>query len=101
MSVALVSKDEAARRLGISRRGVERLIRRGELESLTIGQLRRIPENAIAAYVARRLGPSAPAVEMHWRPAPEDVAALQRLLRALFEPDPKRERGEGGGGDAA
>ncbi len=55
MSVALLSPVEAATKLGVSRRTVERLIARGELPSLTIGQLRRIPENSLVSYVARRL----------------------------------------------
>jgi excisionase family DNA binding protein len=55
MSVSLVSKDEAARRLDVSRATVERLIKRGELDSLKIGQLRRIPETSLAAFIARHL----------------------------------------------
>jgi excisionase family DNA binding protein len=56
MSVSLLTKAETARRLGVSLRGVERLIARGELASLTIGQRsRRIPENAVISYIARQL----------------------------------------------
>lgn len=53
-TVVLLTVEEAARRLRIGRTVCYRLIRSGELESLTVGGLRRIPVDAPAAYVARR-----------------------------------------------
>lgn len=53
-SLVLLTVEEAARRLQIGRTFCYRLIRSGELESITIGNLRRVPADAPAAYVARR-----------------------------------------------
>ncbi|NED34824.1 helix-turn-helix domain-containing protein [Streptomyces sp. SID8499] len=50
----LLTVEEAARCLRIGRTTCFALIRTGELESLTIGGLRRIPADAPAAYLARR-----------------------------------------------
>lgn len=48
----LLTVEEAAERLGIGRTMTYRLVRTGQLESVQIGRLRRIPESAIAAYAA-------------------------------------------------
>ncbi|MEU3145396.1 helix-turn-helix domain-containing protein [Streptomyces sp. NPDC006999] len=50
----LLTVKEAARCLRIGRTTCYALIRTGELESLTIGGLRRVPADAPAAYLARR-----------------------------------------------
>ncbi|MFF7797504.1 helix-turn-helix domain-containing protein [Streptomyces olivaceus] len=50
----LLTVEEAARCLRIGRTTCFALIRTGELESLTIGGLRRVPADAPAAYLARR-----------------------------------------------
>ncbi|MEU8991669.1 helix-turn-helix domain-containing protein [Streptomyces sp. NPDC048558] len=50
----LLTVEEAARCLRIGRTTCFGLIRTGELESLTIGGLRRVPSDAPAAYLARR-----------------------------------------------
>ncbi|MGA5323607.1 helix-turn-helix domain-containing protein [Streptomyces seoulensis] len=50
----LLTVEEAARSLRIGRTTCFSLIRTGELESLTIGGLRRVPADAPAAYLARR-----------------------------------------------
>ncbi|MEU9359562.1 helix-turn-helix domain-containing protein [Streptomyces sp. NPDC048301] len=50
----LLTVEEAARCLRIGRTTCYALIRTGELESLTIGGLRRVPIDAPAAYIARR-----------------------------------------------
>lgn len=52
-TVALLSVEEAARRLCIGRTVCYRLISAGELESVTVGRLRRVPADAIPEYVAR------------------------------------------------
>ncbi len=50
----LLTVEEAARCLRIGRTTCYALIRTGDLESLTIGGLRRVPADAPAAYLARR-----------------------------------------------
>ena len=47
----LYKPTEAAQVLGISRSGVFRLLSSGELESVKIGGLRRIPAVALESYV--------------------------------------------------
>lgn len=49
----LLTVDEAAERLGIGRTLVFRFINSGELESVRIGRLRRVPVSAVAEYAAR------------------------------------------------
>lgn len=49
----LLSVDEAAERLGIGRTLMFRLVRNGEIESVRIGRLRRVPVSAINEYAAR------------------------------------------------
>ncbi|WP_460067451.1 helix-turn-helix domain-containing protein [Streptomyces sp. YKOK-I1] len=53
-TLVLLTVEEAARRLQIGRTVCYRLIRSGELESIDIGRLRRVPADAPAAYLARR-----------------------------------------------
>ncbi|MFJ4469746.1 excisionase family DNA-binding protein [Streptomyces sp. NPDC089424] len=50
----VLTVEEAARCLRIGRTTCFALIRTGELESLLIGGLRRVPADAPAAYLARR-----------------------------------------------
>ncbi len=51
-SLMLLTVEEAARRLRIGRTTCFRLVLAGEIESVTVGRLRRIPANAVPAYVA-------------------------------------------------
>ncbi|MDQ0386852.1 excisionase family DNA binding protein [Streptomyces sp. DSM 42143] len=53
-TLVLLTVEEAARRLCIGRTTCYQLIRSGELESIPVGSLRRVPADAPAAYVARR-----------------------------------------------
>jgi excisionase family DNA binding protein len=53
-TLVLLTVEEAARRLRIGRTTCYQLIRTGELESIVVGSLRRVPADAPAAYVARR-----------------------------------------------
>ncbi|MBD3004333.1 excisionase family DNA-binding protein [Streptomyces sp. 5-10] len=53
-TLVLLTVEEAARRLRIGRTTCFALIRAGELESIPVGRLRRVPADAPAAYVARR-----------------------------------------------
>ncbi|MGW1798942.1 excisionase family DNA-binding protein [Streptomyces sp. NPDC001984] len=52
-TLVLLTVEEAARRLGIGRTTCFGLIASGELESVKVGSLRRIPADALAVYVAR------------------------------------------------
>jgi excisionase family DNA binding protein len=48
----LLRPEEAAQALGVGRTTVYELLRTGELRSVRIGALRRIPTDALAEYVA-------------------------------------------------
>ena len=50
----LISVEEAARRLDISRSTLYLLIQRGELQSIKIGASRRVPVAALDEFVARQ-----------------------------------------------
>lgn len=52
-TLLLLTVEEAARRLGIGRTTCFALIASGEIESVKVGNLRRIPADALAVYVAR------------------------------------------------
>lgn len=49
----LYSPDEAAPLLGVGRSQMFELIARGEIESFKIGRLRKIPREALTAYIER------------------------------------------------
>ncbi|MFE2847862.1 excisionase family DNA-binding protein [Streptomyces scopuliridis] len=53
-TLVLLTVEEAARRLCIGRTLCYHLIGSGELESIPIGRLRRVPVEAVHSYVARR-----------------------------------------------
>ncbi|MFF7330667.1 excisionase family DNA-binding protein [Streptomyces sp. NPDC008150] len=53
-TLVLLTVEEAARRLRIGRTTCFALIRTGELESIDVGRLRRVPADAPAEFVARR-----------------------------------------------
>ncbi|MEN2420802.1 helix-turn-helix domain-containing protein [Streptomyces rimosus] len=53
-TLVLLTVEEAARRLRIGRTTCYSLISSGELESIPVGRLRRVPADAPAEYVARR-----------------------------------------------
>jgi excisionase family DNA binding protein len=55
----LLTVEEAAEQLGIGRTLMYKLIAHGEVESIRIGRLRRVPTSAIQDY-ARRLSGDAP-----------------------------------------
>jgi excisionase family DNA binding protein len=58
----LLTAEEAAERLGIGRTFMFKLIRAGEIESVQIGRLRRVPASEIQNY-ADRLVKGTPASE--------------------------------------
>jgi len=49
----LLTAEEAAEQLGIGRTLMYRLIRSGEVESIRVGRLRRVPTDAVRAYAVR------------------------------------------------
>ena len=51
MTVLLLRVEQAAIQLGISRTVAFRLVREGDLASVKIGRSRRIPQQAIDAYI--------------------------------------------------
>ncbi|MFD9000624.1 helix-turn-helix domain-containing protein [Streptomyces sp. NPDC059582] len=53
-TLVLLTVEEAARRLRIGRTVCYRLISSGELESITVGHLRRVPVDAVPEFVTRR-----------------------------------------------
>jgi excisionase family DNA binding protein len=53
----VMTVEEAAQRLGIGRTFMYALVKSGAIESVCIGRLRRIPEDALTAFVrALRVG---------------------------------------------
>ncbi|WP_129308187.1 excisionase family DNA-binding protein [Streptomyces sp. L2] len=52
-ALVLLTVEEAARRLRIGRTTCFRLVMSGEIESVTVGRLRRVPVDALCAYVAK------------------------------------------------
>ncbi|MEV0602180.1 helix-turn-helix domain-containing protein [Streptomyces sp. NPDC050315] len=52
-TLVLLTVEEAARRLSIGRTLCYSLIRTGELESVPVGRLRRVPVAALDDYAAR------------------------------------------------
>ncbi|MFF0431856.1 excisionase family DNA-binding protein [Streptomyces sp. NPDC004327] len=52
-TLALLTVEEAARRLRIGRTLCFRLVGSGELESVVVGRLRRVPPAAVHDYVTR------------------------------------------------
>jgi excisionase family DNA binding protein len=49
----LLTVEEAAERLRISRTSMYRLVSTGEVETVTVGRLRRVPAECLIEYVAR------------------------------------------------
>lgn len=56
----IYSREESAAQLGgMSLRQLDELIARGEIESIKIGRLRKIPREALTAYIKRLRGEQA------------------------------------------
>ncbi|MEY9843069.1 excisionase family DNA binding protein [Streptacidiphilus sp. BW17] len=53
-TLVALTVEEAARRLGIGRTTMYALIASGEVQSVQIGRLRRIPADALDAYIVSR-----------------------------------------------
>ena len=54
----LLTVEEAADRIGICRANMFKLIRRGEVKSVKVGRLRRIPPAALEDYVRQLSAPA-------------------------------------------
>ena len=54
-TLVALTVEEAARRLGVGRTMMYALLASGEIPSVTIGRLRRIPAEALSDYVAARV----------------------------------------------
>jgi excisionase family DNA binding protein len=52
-TLLLLTVEEAGRRLGIGRTTAYALVGSGDIESVPIGRLRRVPVDALVEYVAR------------------------------------------------
>jgi excisionase family DNA binding protein len=50
----LLTVSEAAHRLGIGRSLLYELLTEGQIESIHVGRLRRIPSDALSAYIDRQ-----------------------------------------------
>lgn len=50
----LIDVTEAARRLGCGRTTIYQLMATGALETVKVGRLRRVPVDALSAYIAER-----------------------------------------------
>jgi excisionase family DNA binding protein len=57
-TLVALTVEEAARRLGVGRTTMYALLASGEVPSVTIGRLRRVPAEALAEYVAARTQPT-------------------------------------------
>jgi excisionase family DNA binding protein len=49
----LLTVEEAGKRLRIGRTSMYRLVSTGAIETVTVGRLRRVPEECLAEYVTR------------------------------------------------
>ncbi|SQE00611.1 MULTISPECIES: helix-turn-helix domain-containing protein [unclassified Parafrankia] len=58
MTKLLLTVDEAAQLLGLSRAKLYQLMKTGAIASVSIGRLRRIPADELSAYVDRLRGGS-------------------------------------------
>lgn len=52
----VLTVEQAAKRLGIGRTLMYSLVSNGDIESVTIGRLRRVPADALATYINRLRG---------------------------------------------
>jgi excisionase family DNA binding protein len=61
-TMVALTVEEAARRLGVGRTTMYALVASGQVQSVRIGRLRRIPAEALAAYLAAHSQAPAPTV---------------------------------------
>ncbi|MEV7934946.1 helix-turn-helix domain-containing protein [Kitasatospora sp. NPDC088264] len=63
-TLVALTVEEAARRLGVGRTTMYALVASGEVSSVTIGRLRRVPAEALKKYVASRTQAAASTVAL-------------------------------------
>ncbi|MDH6119360.1 excisionase family DNA binding protein [Kitasatospora sp. GAS204A] len=63
-TLVALTVEEAARRLGVGRTTMYALVAAGEVPSVTIGRLRRVPAQALADYMAARVQTAGTAVAL-------------------------------------
>ncbi|MFD5084250.1 helix-turn-helix domain-containing protein [Kitasatospora sp. NPDC058406] len=63
-TLVALTVEEAARRLGVGRTTMYALVASGEVPSVTIGRLRRVPAEALSEYVAARTQSAASTVAL-------------------------------------
>lgn len=66
-SQLLLTVDQAARRLGVGRSLMYELLTAGEVGSIHVGRLRKVPARALEEYVERRLSERDHGVGVHRR----------------------------------
>jgi excisionase family DNA binding protein len=62
----LLTVPEAARQLGIGRSLLYELLAGGQVESIHVGRLRRIPTDALTTYIEQQRSRTQPARSMPW-----------------------------------
>jgi excisionase family DNA binding protein len=73
-SVRLLKVEEAAQRLAIARTSMFHLLATGEVESIRVGRLRRIPVECLEEYVGRLRRDQASLARQRGEPSPPGVA---------------------------
>ncbi|MFE5584423.1 helix-turn-helix domain-containing protein [Kitasatospora sp. NPDC056531] len=63
-TLVALTVEEAARRLGVGRTTMYALVSSGEVPSVTIGRLRRVPAEALKGYMAARAAAAASTVAL-------------------------------------
>lgn len=69
MERILYTVEEVARMLGLGRTKVYELIRLGELSSVRISRARRVPGDAVSAFISRLMSPTGGQAAVHMLPA--------------------------------
>ena len=82
MEKVLLTPEEAARLLSVGRTSLFEAIRSGELESIKVGRLRRIPMSSLQAYVDRLGYPPVEAPTQH-----SEEASVLRVVQEGGAPD--------------
>lgn len=87
---ALLSVEQAADVLGVSRSTMYEIIKAGDIETVKVGRLRRVPSDAIDAYVIAQTerGPVVPPVPFLQPRAPESKRAKKVVADAVETPEP-------------
>jgi len=79
----LVTVNEAARALSVSRTTVQRLISKGKIQSLKVGRAVRIPEESLQEYMGRNL-------KENYKNFQATKDASEYIFEVVIEPDEDR-----------